>query len=69
MSDEESGKVHTIGGFSGHADRDELLEWLEEQPRVALVHGDDDALISLQEGLTERGQEATLAELGDPITL
>lgn len=31
--------VHTLGGFSGHAGQDELLEWLEGQARVALVHG------------------------------
>lgn len=59
--------VHTVGGFSGHADRDELLEWLEEQPRVSLVHGDPAALLALQQGLSERGQEAVVAELGNPM--
>jgi metallo-beta-lactamase family protein len=59
--------VHTIGGFSGHADRDELLEWLEEQPRVALVHGDDEALQTLQQRLAERGQRALVARHGEPI--
>jgi len=61
--------VHTIGGFSGHADREELLDWLEEQPRVALVHGDKAPLASLQQALTERGQDATLAEYGQPIDI
>lgn len=61
--------IHTIGGFSGHADRDELLEWLEEQPRVALVHGDRGGLVSLQQALAERGQEAFVAEHGSPIKL
>ena len=61
--------VHTIGGFSGHADREDLLEWLEEQPRVALVHGDEDAQLSLQEALSERGQQALIAEHGIPLVL
>ena len=39
-----SAKIHTIGGLSAHADRDELLSWLsnykESNPEVFLVHGD-----------------------------
>jgi metallo-beta-lactamase family protein len=61
--------VHTIGGFSGHADQEELLEWLEEQPRVALVHGDQDPLRRLQERLEARGQQAVIARHGQPISL
>lgn len=59
--------VHTIGGFSGHADRDELLEWLEEQPRVALVHGDEGPLQALRQRLVERGQQAQVARHGESI--
>ena len=37
-------KIHTIGGFSGHADQAELLSWLAPQARpgltVNLVHGE-----------------------------
>ncbi|MEF8793741.1 MBL fold metallo-hydrolase [Thiohalorhabdus sp.] len=36
--------VHTVGGFSAHADSDGLLSWLrgfEGHPTVALVHGED----------------------------
>jgi metallo-beta-lactamase family protein len=38
-------KVFTIGGFSAHADRDELFEWVghfrKSRPRVYVVHGED----------------------------
>ncbi|RJR27229.1 MAG: MBL fold metallo-hydrolase [Desulfobacteraceae bacterium] len=36
-------KVFTIGGFSAHADQDDLLDWVsnfESSPRVFLVHGE-----------------------------
>ncbi|UQZ88702.1 MBL fold hydrolase [Deltaproteobacteria bacterium Smac51] len=37
-------KIHTIGGFSGHADQNELLQWLGRQAHpgltVNLIHGE-----------------------------
>ena len=36
-------KVFTIGGFSAHADRDDLLEWIshfESSPQVFVTHGE-----------------------------
>jgi metallo-beta-lactamase family protein len=60
--------VHTLGGFSGHADQDELLDWLEEQPKVALVHGEEGGLEGLRDALRERDQQAIVAEHGKPIT-
>jgi len=39
-------RVHTINGFSAHADRDELLAWHAQAaaPRTFLVHGDERAM-------------------------
>jgi len=45
-------KVYTIGGFSAHADRTILLDWLKhcETPQhLFLVHGEDRALSSFEE--------------------
>ena len=41
-------KVHTINGFSAHADRDELLAWHRaiKPDTTVLVHGDDGAMQS-----------------------
>lgn len=47
--------VHTLGGYSAHADRTGLLRFvadMREPPRqVRLVHGDDDAKRALREAL------------------
>lgn len=59
--------VHTLGGFSGHAGQDELLDWLEGQPRVALVHGEEEKLGELQRLLAQRGQAAHLATFGEAL--
>ncbi|AEV17158.1 Ribonuclease [Thermus sp. CCB_US3_UF1] len=59
--------VHTLGGFSGHAGQDELLAWLEGQPRVVLVHGEEEKLQGLGALLASRGQEASLATFGEGV--
>ncbi len=40
--------IHTINGFSAHADRDELLAWHHKigPKRTFLVHGDEEAMAS-----------------------
>jgi metallo-beta-lactamase family protein len=47
-------KVHTIGGFSAHADQKDLMEWIshfkESHPRVFVVHGE----ISSSEALASK---------------
>ncbi len=55
-------QVETITGFSGHADRNGLLDWagaLSKKPlRTFLVHGEDGPLKALSEGLrTQDGYE------------
>ncbi len=62
-------EIHTLGGFSGHADRDELLDWLEVASNVVLVHGEADKLERLASGLSERKKRATLAEFGQAIPI
>lgn len=60
-------KTYTLGGFSGHAGQDELLDWLGGERRIALVHGEPDKLQILQQELSKRGQTAWLAEWGKAI--
>jgi len=52
-------EVYDVSGFSGHADREELLRQLrptaETQPRVELVHGDIEQSTLLAESLQEEG--------------
>ncbi len=50
-------KVFTIGGFSAHADQDDLLEWIsnfESKPRVFVVHGEPTASEVLAKKIQER---------------
>jgi metallo-beta-lactamase family protein len=50
-------KVYTIGGFSAHADRDLLLEWLSHSKgieRLFLIHGGKKTLLSFEKELSER---------------
>jgi metallo-beta-lactamase family protein len=44
-------KIHTIGGFSAHADRSILLDWIErcgKPEHLFLVHGEENALSSFE---------------------
>lgn len=66
--------VYKIDGFSAHAGRAELIEWMSKlaagKPRVVLTHGDDGPRASLAQGLLERyGLKAELPMRGDILTL
>jgi metallo-beta-lactamase family protein len=66
-------KVESITGLSGHADRNELLHWLESAPlpkRLILVHGEEKAMRSLAAEIQQRhGLEAELPVIGQTMTL
>jgi metallo-beta-lactamase family protein len=50
-------RVFTIGGFSAHADQEDLLEWVshfESNPKVFVVHGEAAASAALAEKIQER---------------
>ncbi|MEL7436431.1 MAG: MBL fold metallo-hydrolase RNA specificity domain-containing protein, partial [Chloroflexota bacterium] len=48
-------KIEIINGFSGHADRNELLAWvgaLKQKPEhIYLVHGEEESALALQTAL------------------
>jgi len=49
--------IHTIGGFSAHADQDGLLQWygaIDGHPPVSLVHGEPQAMEALGRVMEER---------------
>lgn len=54
-------KVHTLGGFSAHADRDELLGWIRHLKtpglKVFVVHGEERSALSLADALGRSGVE------------
>ncbi len=61
--------LHTINGFSAHADRDELLRWHKavSPSRTILVHGDPDAMERFASLLTDT--EVLMPRRGTQITL
>jgi len=49
--------IHTLGGFSAHADQEELLGWLccfKKPPEIFIVHGEEQAAMEFQEALKKR---------------
>ena len=48
-------KIHTINGFSAHADQKELLDWqnrIANKRLIALVHGEQSAMQAFADKLT-----------------
>lgn len=52
-------RIRSLNIYSGHADREELLDWVRERQPVEqatfLVHGNRHALAGLEQGLTAQG--------------
>jgi len=49
--------IHTLGGFSAHADQKELLGWIsafKSSPEIFLVHGEEEAAAALQSLINEK---------------
>jgi metallo-beta-lactamase family protein len=56
--------IHTLGGFSAHGDRSDLLRWhagLQGRPRTWLVHGEATGAEGLREALGKRGVDVHVA--------
>lgn len=67
---EVNAKVHTLGGFSAHADQARLMQWAgnfrDSKPRTFLVHGEHGARRALAGRLErELGYEVTSPLVGD----
>lgn len=65
------GSVHTINGLSAHADRDDLLAWLEPtgDAAVFLVHGEPPVIGAFAGTLAERGRRAIAVERDRPYPI
>lgn len=54
-----SAQIETLGGFSAHAGKTELIEWISQfttSPQVILVHGEPEALDALAQALWDKHQ-------------
>ncbi|WP_291430320.1 MBL fold metallo-hydrolase [Deinococcus sp.] len=63
--------IHTIGGFSAHADQDDLLAFLSTAgtPHVWLVHGEPDVMDSFLPVLATRGLKGDIVPDRQPVDL
>ena len=65
--------ISKLGGFSAHADRDEMLRFLKECnlniKRIAVVHGEEKQSLAFAGHLTQAGYEAFVPYLGQTVTV
>ena len=68
-------QVESIDGYSAHADREELLGYVHKLGpwrlrKVFIVHGDEEASLSLKEGLEAMGiRKVKVPQLGEKVQL
>jgi len=64
-------KIHTLGGFSAHASRSQLLDWLtnfgKPQPKLYLVHGEKETKQAFQAFLSGEGWTAEIPGKNESI--
>ncbi|HEX2621813.1 MAG TPA: MBL fold metallo-hydrolase, partial [Phototrophicaceae bacterium] len=67
-------ETYVMNGFSGHADRDELVAWVDaiqgKPKRTFLVHGEEPAALALQQTLTTKfGIPVSVPSLGESFVV
>jgi metallo-beta-lactamase family protein len=66
-------QVVKIGGFSAHADKNEMLRFLKESnlkvKKIALVHGEEEQSLPFAEELRSDGYKVSVPRRGDSIEL
>jgi metallo-beta-lactamase family protein len=64
--------IHTLGGFSAHADQTQLINWASNfnnpRPKLYLVHGETKAKIALSSLLSKKDWDANTPHYGQSIT-
>ncbi|WP_221047821.1 MBL fold metallo-hydrolase RNA specificity domain-containing protein [Methylogaea oryzae] len=65
--------IHTLGGFSAHAGQTQLLQWAKAfpgaKPALHLVHGEPEAMQTLQQRFAETDWQANIAAPGQTVKL
>jgi metallo-beta-lactamase family protein len=66
-------KIEKIDGFSAHADKDELVRWMEyfeKRPKkVFIVHGEPDSQIAFKKNLQKRGFNCVIPNIEDSFEI
>jgi metallo-beta-lactamase family protein len=65
--------VKSLGGFSAHGDKQELLRFVKESnlniKRIAVVHGEEDQALALAGHLRQAGYSVLVPKRGETIRL
>jgi metallo-beta-lactamase family protein len=65
--------VARIGGFSAHADKNEMLRFLAESnlrvKKIAVVHGEEDQALAFAETLRQKGYAAVVPKAGETLQI
>lgn len=64
-------EIKTIGGFSAHADKDDLLKWISStgKAKAYLVHGEPKVMKAFKKSLNTRGRKAEIVKWGKEYQL
>lgn len=66
-------QVSDIGGFSAHADKNEMLRFLKESnlriKKIAIVHGEEDQALALAETLKGEGYSVVVPRMGETVRI
>jgi metallo-beta-lactamase family protein len=66
-------RVKQLGGFSAHADRNEMMAFLKKSnlrvKKIAVVHGEEEQSLAFADHLNKNGFEAKVPKAGESITL
>jgi metallo-beta-lactamase family protein len=64
-------RVYKLDGFSAHADKNEMLRFLKKSKlkikKIALVHGEEDQILSFAQYLKKEGFEVVVPQRGETI--
>jgi metallo-beta-lactamase family protein len=65
--------VHQIGGFSAHADKNEMLTFLKQSnlkvKKIAVVHGEEEQSLAFADILSKEGFDAVVPRVGQSIRI
>lgn len=64
-------RVVKLGGFSAHADKDEMLRLLQKSnlkiKKIALVHGEEDSILAFEKNLKGNGFDVVVPRRGETL--
>ena len=65
--------IHTLGGFSAHADQEELMGWIAQfknSPEIFIVHGEENVALDFQTAIKKKfGYTTHVPRIGEKFEI